>query len=238
MVEGARLLARLLDTDWVIRSVLLVDRKAPGLSEVITGLEARGVPVLLAGQAIIDTITGFHVHRGVLALVERPAEIAAGSLLNRSRVAVVVEGVNDHENLGAIFRNTAGLGGDSIFLDPTCCDPLYRRSVRVSVGHVLRVPYARLSPWPESLDSIRAAGLTLVGLSPGGSVPLSDVAPTERLALMVGAEGPGLSAGSLAHADLVVRIPMAPGVDSLNVATSVAVALYHLGGSVADGRVG
>jgi tRNA G18 (ribose-2'-O)-methylase SpoU len=150
---------------------------------------------------------------------------------------VVVEGVNDHENLGAIFRNSAVLAAGAVLLDPSCCDPLYRRCVRVSLGHVMRVPFARLSPWPQSLELLSDAGFTLVALDPQASQTLDTLAGTvmkteqrspSRFAILVGAEGPGLSARALMNADVAVRIPMAGPADCLNVATSAAVALYTL----------
>ena len=149
-------------------------------------------------------------------------------MIDFGRRVLVLEGINDHENLGALFRNAAGLGVDAVLLGPRCADPLYRRSVRVSMGHVLRVPFVRLPSWPELRSAL--AGFTVLALAPHPpSVPLSTVdASTPRLALLLGAEGPGLTAEALAAADTSVRIPMAAGVDSLNVATAAAIALYHL----------
>jgi tRNA G18 (ribose-2'-O)-methylase SpoU len=152
--------------------------------------------------------------------------LAAGA-----QVLAVAEGVNDHENLGSLFRNAAALGVDGVLLGPRCADPLYRRSVRVSMGHVLRVPFADLpGPWPASLDLLRAAGLRVAALTPAADAqPLATARIAgQRVAVLLGAEGPGLSAEALAAADLSVRIPMAPGVDSLNVATAAAVAFHAL----------
>ena len=167
-------------------------------------------------------------------------------------MVAVLEGLNDHENIGALFRNAAAFGVGAVLLDPTSADPLYRRAVRVSVGHVLHVPFARLAPWPGALDQVRASGFTVVGLSPeqagtAGSdpqhIPLQQLslALTERagstggstpVALLLGAEGPGLSAEALQCSDLVVSIPMADGVDSLNVATAAAIAFAALSGAL------
>ncbi len=144
----------------------------------------------------------------------------------------MLEDINSHTNLGAIFRSAAGLGMDAVLLSPSCTDPLYRRSVRVSMGGVFEVPYARLAPWPDALQAVRAAGFVLVALTPEPSaVELSavDAATMPRAALILGAEGPGLSRQVLGAADLAVRIPMARGVDSLNVAAAAAVACYALG---------
>ncbi len=142
----------------------------------------------------------------------------------------VLESLNDFENLGALFRNAAAFGVDAVLLDPQCADPLYRRSVRVSMGHVLRVPFAVLpGPWPSSLSVLRAAGFELLALTPDPSAErLRDVVTPQRWAVLLGAEGPGLAAPTLAAADRRVRIPMADGVDSLNVATAAAVAFAHL----------
>ena len=171
----------------------------------------------------------------MLAVADRapPPDLAA--LLRRRRLLAVLEGVNDHENLGALFRNAAALGVDGVLLGPRCADPLYRRSVRVSMGHVLRVPFAALpGPWPAVAGRLRAAGLRVAALTPApDAVPLAAAGlGSERVALLLGAEGPGLSAEALAAADVRVRIPMAPGVDSLNVATAAAVAFHAAGRSV------
>jgi tRNA G18 (ribose-2'-O)-methylase SpoU len=142
----------------------------------------------------------------------------------------VLEDVNDHENLGAVFRNAAGLGVDAVLLSPGCCDPFYRRSVRVSMGHVLSVPWTRLEPWPEALEEVRRAGFTLLGLTPDPAAePLPAHRPGHRLAVLLGAEGPGLSPAVLAAADRCFRIPLTAGVDSLNLASAAAIAFYALG---------
>jgi tRNA G18 (ribose-2'-O)-methylase SpoU len=178
---------------------------------------------------------GFHLNRGVLAVADGAAPPDPLALAASARLLAVAEGINDHENLGSLFRNAAALGVDGVLLGPRCADPLYRRSVRVSMGHVLRVPFAALpGEWPGSLDALRAAGLTVVALTPApDAVPLAaaGLAGT-RTALLLGAEGPGLSAAALGAADLRVRIPMATGVDSLNVATAAAVAFHEVTRSV------
>jgi tRNA G18 (ribose-2'-O)-methylase SpoU len=197
----------------------------------------EGVPVYVAPMAVLQAVSGFHLHRGALASVARPSFPSMASLCSAASLVVLTEGVNDHENLGALFRNCAAFGVDAVLLDPTSCDPLYRRSVRVSMGHVLRVPFAPLAcSAVEGVGLLRSMGFEVLGLTP--SPAASDVrsvppAPGgggsgRRRALVVGAEGPGLSAGVLAACDRLVRIPMAPGVDSLNVATAAAVALYEL----------
>lgn len=205
-----------------------------------------GAAVYYAGQEVFDRIAGFHAHRGALALARRPEPRSVHSVVEGARLVVIVEGVNDHENLGALFRNAAAFGAGAVVLDPSTADPLYRRSVRVSLGHVLRVPFARAPTWPAGLEPLRQAGLRLVALTPGAQLSLDqmlaldgpgtgDVGVAEPRvagwALMVGSEGEGLSRAALEAADVAVRIPMAPGVDSLNVATAAAVALSRLAAS-------
>jgi tRNA G18 (ribose-2'-O)-methylase SpoU len=142
----------------------------------------------------------------------------------------VLEGLNNTTNLGAVFRNAAGLGMDGVLLDPRCCDPLYRRAVRVSMGEVFAVPYARLDSWPGGLDQLKAAGFAVMALTPGGDLDLDQLQPDPqaRIALLLGEEGPGLSAEALDRADLRVRIPMSGGVDSLNVGAAAAVGFWAL----------
>ena len=212
-------------------SLLLRPERVESMADVVAAAERRDAPVYVAGPAIYDRIAGFPVHRGVLALAERQPALDPMSLLVGAATVVVVEGVNDHENLGAIFRNASALGAGAVLLDPSCCDPLYRRSVRVSVGHVLRVPFARLTPWPAALADLAAAGFDVVAMDPAAPDIIGSVQPGRRVAVLVGAEGSGLSAGAAAAATRRVRIPMAAGVDSLNVATAVAIALHRLASS-------
>ena len=177
-------------------------------------------------------VTGFDVHRGLLGIAGRLPAVTPRDLLAQiaSPLLTVIEGVNDQENLGAIFRNAAAFGVGAVLLDPTCSDPLYRRSVRVSLGHVLRVPFSRLEPWPASLQLVNEAGFELLGLTPAPGAERIEVVSCQlhgsRVALVVGAEGRGLSSGVLAGCRRV-RVPMAPGVDSLNVAAATAVALHR-----------
>ena len=168
---------------------------------------------------------GYAFHRGAVASVERPVQPDLAQLLAGARRVAVCEGITDHENLGSIFRNAAAFGLDAVLLDPTTCDPLYRRSIRVSMGHALRLPWARVEPWPDGLDRLREAGLTCAALTPGpGSIRLEEIDRSQPIAFMLGTEGPGLTPAALARADIRVRIPMAPGVDSLNVAATSALA--------------
>jgi tRNA G18 (ribose-2'-O)-methylase SpoU len=226
VVEGVTTLRQALDAGITLRSALVLPTR-------VGEVDGLGVPFHVADRATFEVITGFDVHRGVLALAERPPEPDLEHLLATARRVLVVEGVADSANVGSLFRNAAALGADAVLLDPTCCDPLLRRSVRVSIGTVLAVPFARVHDWP---DGIRGRGLTVLALTPGGEVDVRDVEPPDRLALLVGTEGDGLSAAALAAADARVRITMAHGVDSVNVATAAAIALHSLSrSSVHDG---
>jgi tRNA G18 (ribose-2'-O)-methylase SpoU len=225
IAEGELVLGRALRAGYRPRSVLL---DAKRLDQVELPPDA---PVYTADQALLERLTGFHVHRGVLASFHRKPLEAAQTLIKAARRLVVLEDLVNHTNLGAIFRGAAALGMDGVLLSPSCADPLYRRSVRVSMGEVFAIPYARLEPWPAALDTVRQAGFSVLALTPGeGAVPIQDVpAPLrERPALLLGAEGPGLSAAALAAADARVVIPMERGVDSLNVAAAAAVAFWEL----------
>jgi tRNA G18 (ribose-2'-O)-methylase SpoU len=232
IAEGVVVVRRLIDSPYPVRSLLGVPRR---LAELADDLAELDVPAYATDADTMATAVGFHLNRGVLAVADRPAPPDPASLAATARLIAVAEGVGDHENLGALFRNAAALGVDGVLLGPRCADPLYRRSVRVSMGHVLRVPFAALpGAWPRSLDLLRDAGLTVVALTPApDAVPLATAGLAGvRTALLVGAEGPGLTPEALAAADLRVRIPMAAGVDSLNVATAAAVAFHEMTRSV------
>ena len=231
VAEGALVIERALRAGYPLRSVLLAERWLADLRPVIDGVEGDA-PVYVAAPAVLEEVTGFHVHRGALATFARRPLPPAGELLARALRVVVCEDVNNPTNLGAIARSAAGLGMDALLLDERSCDPLYRRAIRVSMGEVLAFPHARLAPWPAALAEVRAAGFRILALTPDpDAVPLGAVAPApgERVALLLGAEGSGLSAGALAEADDAVRIPMVAGVDSLNVAAAAAVACYVVG---------
>ena len=231
MAEGLRTIEGLLDQGWPLRSLLLSERRAARAPLLVTRAEATGAQVLVAPQDVLDRVAGYAVHRGALALAPRPAERDPLQTVADVRVVLVVEGVNDFENLGALFRNAAAFGVGAVLLDPTTADPLYRRCVRVSLGHVMRVPFARLSDWPAGLSEISRAGFSIVGLTPASERSVDELARAapERVAVMVGSEGSGLTPAALAACDERVRIPMAVGVDSLNVATAAAIALHLLG---------
>lgn len=225
IAEGELVLRRALKAGYTPRSYLLDVARVPALADL------PGAPVYAAEAQVLRQTTGFHVHRGVLGSFHRRALPAAADVLAAARQVLVCEDVNNHTNLGAIFRSAAGLGMDGVLLSPSCADPLYRRSVRVSMGEVFAVPYATLAPWPDALAAVRAAGFTVLALTPAaGAVPIHRLDPAARTrpALLLGAEGPGLSGPALAAADLQVTIPMRSGVDSLNVAAAAAVACWEL----------
>lgn len=253
VVEGRVAVRQLLDTQLAIRSLLVDDHQVCLAGDLVDAVRARRTPVYVVPRTRMSELVGFRMHRGVVAVAARPPDIdpvrlladatgRPGSLGGLTLLAVL-EGLNDPENIGALFRNAAAFGVAGVLLDPTCADPLYRRSVRVSSGHSLHLPFARLNPWPEGLDRVRASGFVVCALAPHpkGRTPVDLRGLRTRLdgrvpapvgvALLVGAEGAGLSGAALAAADEIVTIPMAPGVDSLNVATAAAVAFERLSAS-------
>lgn len=226
IAEGALVIRQLLRSPYRLRSLLLTPKRLAMLDPDLAGVD---VTVYVGEQHVVNAVTGFHLHRGAVASAHREVLPAVGNLAAPSDLLVVTEGVNDHENLGALFRNAAAFGVDGVLLDPTSADPLYRRSVRVSMGQVLRVPFTRASPWPQTLLQLQGLGFEVLALTPlTDAEDLRSVARRPRQALLVGAEGPGLTEAALAAADRLVRIPMASEVDSLNVAAATAVALHHL----------
>jgi tRNA G18 (ribose-2'-O)-methylase SpoU len=225
LAEGEKVVRRAVESGHRPRSFLMAPRWLDGLADVLAASDA---PCYVVSEALAEEVTGFHVHRGALALLERRPLPSLDEVLATARSVLVLEEIVDHTNVGAIFRSGAALGFDAVLLAPRCADPLYRRSVRVSMGHVLRVPFVHVPTWAGLRTAL--AGFTVLALAPHPpSVPLSTVDPsTARVALLLGAEGPGLTEEALAVADGRVRIPMAAGVDSLNVATAAAIAIHHL----------
>jgi tRNA G18 (ribose-2'-O)-methylase SpoU len=225
VVEGVLAIRALLASTYDVRSLLVTEARAADLAGALDGCEA---PVYVAGRDVLASVAGFDIHRGAIAAADRRTLPDPGALLRDARRAVVVEDVNDHENLGALVRNAAAFGIDAVLLSPRCADPLYRRAVRVSIGHVLHVPHSRFTEWPGGLEVVARAGFERWALTPSGDVALATLPVPDRVALVVGAEGPGLTAAALARSDRRVRIEMAPGVDSLNVATATAIACWHV----------
>jgi tRNA G18 (ribose-2'-O)-methylase SpoU len=227
--EGELVIRRALRAGYRLRSVLLDSRRIDLSGDLLS--VAAGAPVYVAGDAVLQATTGFHVHRGVLASFHRRPLPDASTVLAAAKRVAIIEDVNNHTNLGAIFRGAAALGMDAVLLSPSCPDPLYRRSVRVSMGEVFAVPYATLQPWPDALDLVRTAGFSVLALTPApDALPIQrlDAAQRARAALLLGAEGAGLSAPAIAASDARVVIPMRAGVDSLNVAAAAAVAFWEL----------
>jgi tRNA G18 (ribose-2'-O)-methylase SpoU len=215
------------------KSVLLGEPARAALGDVLARLDPE-IPVYTAPRDVLEAVAGFAIHRGCLAVAPRPPESGLAGLVERlpegdSRV-VVLEGLSNHDNVGGVFRNAMAFGADAVVLCPRCCDPLYRKAIRTSLGGSLCVPFARALRWPDELERLRARGYAIAALDPAGDVALGDPARPlpGRVALVVGTEGAGLSPAVRAMADWRVRIPMAPGVDSVNVATAAAIALHHL----------
>lgn len=223
--EGVLVVQRLLSSRYRPRALLGVQRRLDELTEDLAGVD---VPFVLTSAEVMAEVVGFHLNRGVLVSADRPTELGLAEVLEGARTVAVLEGVNDHENLGAMFRNAAGLGVDAVLFGDRCADPLYRRAVRVSMGHILRVPFARVPDWPRGLMALRARGFRLVSLTPDpAAVPLAGAMTGEKVAVLLGAEGPGLTEHAMRATDIRARIPMAPGTDSLNVATAAAMAFYE-----------
>jgi tRNA G18 (ribose-2'-O)-methylase SpoU len=228
IAESSKVIARALAAGHRPRSLLIQDQ---WLADVEPLLEAHDIPVYVGSAALLESLTGYNLHRGALAAMHRPALAPVEEIIAGARRIVVLEDIVDHTNVGAIFRAVAGLGADAVLVTPRCADPLYRRSVRVSMGTVLQIPWTRLPEWPEGATALSSAGFHLAAFALAeDAVSLDDFAadPPERVALLFGAEGDGLSGNALRGADTVVTIPMLHGVDSLNVAAASAVALWAL----------
>lgn len=228
IAEGDLVVERAVRAGHRLRAVLVDATRTQPLPDAI-GPE---VPILAAGPAVVQRITGMPMHRGLIASLHRGPESGAREVIAGATRLVVLEGVNNPTNLGVIVRSAVGLGADGLLLDPTCCDPLYRRASRVAMGEVFALPWARTASLPEGLNEVRAAGFSLMALTPDPEARSIDdlvFEHDERVALLLGAEGPGLTAATMSAADLRVRIPLAPGVDSLNVGAAAAIACYVLG---------
>jgi tRNA G18 (ribose-2'-O)-methylase SpoU len=254
VVEGRLAVERLLTSDYTVCSLLVDDHQLTSAGELVAMTRGGGAPVFVGSRAMVADTVGFALHRGVVAVANRPPPSSAAQLLETAArtsgprgsppLVALLEGLNDHENIGALFRNAAAFGLAAVLLDPTCADPLYRRSIRVSVGHILHMPFARLHPWPTAIHHVRSAGFLVAALAPrrsaGGGVPAISLAALRAtmsgpghpvgVAFLLGAEGPGLTSEALDASDVVVPIPIEPRVDSLNVATAAAIAFHALTG--------
>ncbi len=229
IAEGEKVIRRAIEAGHRPRSFLLAERWLAGLSDLLDA--ASDVPVFVVSEALAEEVTGFHVHRGALASLHRAEPTPMADLLGLRRL-VVAEDIVDHTNVGAIIRNAAGLGWDGVLLAPRAADPLYRRSIKVSMGTVFSLPWARVDDWATAIPTLQQAGFTVAALAlTPDAVALDDLVADspEKLAIVVGTEGDGLSRRWVAQADVVVQIPMHAGVDSLNVAAATAVACWALG---------
>ena len=230
VAEGRWVVERLLARPrYQARSLLVTPTALAALQRAVDASALDRVPVYVVEQRFMDRVVGFHIHRGCLALAERPT----GTILHEADVTtatrvVVLEGVNNPDNIGGLFRSAAAFGVDLVVLGPGCGDPLYRKAIRTSMAATLDVTYVGSGQWPDALDTIRAAGVRVVALTPAAdATPLASFAPHERIALLLGTEGTGLTAGALARADVRMRIRMTARVDSLNVTVAAAIAMHH-----------
>ena len=226
IAESAKVIARAVAAGHRPRSILVQQKWIDDVRDL-----AGDAPVYVVPAEVAEQLTGYQVHRGALAAMHRPVAPPVADIIAGARLVVVLEDIVDHTNVGAAFRNAAALGADAVLVSPRCADPLYRRSVRVSMGTVFQVPWTRLPEWPEARGILHESGFHLAALAlTDDAVSLEDFAAArpERVALLLGAEGDGLSRRALEAADTVVTIPMAGGVDSLNVAAASAVALWAL----------
>ena len=228
IAESALVIHQALLAGYQPRSLLLASDRVDEFTDLIDAAPPQ-TPIYLADYDVLQSVTGYPVHRGALASMHRPEPRDWLETIDHATRIVILEDIVDHTNLGAIFRSVAALGWDGVLLSPRCTDPLYRRSVRVSMGAVFHVPWARLDPWPGGLTELRNHGWRLLALTPNtDATSLEDIDREGPLALMLGSEGPGLTHRGLAQSDELVQIPMANSVDSLNVSAAAAIALWAL----------
>ncbi len=232
IAEGVLVVRRMLASRFAPHAMLGTDRRLAELADDLSAVApCLDLTCYRATAEVMADVVGFHLNRGVLAAARRPVELSVSEVLERARTIAVLEGVNDHENLGSIFRNAAGLGVDGVIFGAGCADPLYRRSVRVSMGHALLVPFARAARWPSDLELLRDDDFRLLAMTPSPRAASLAEAMTklagDKVAVLVGAEGPGLTETVMRASDARVRVPMSRGTDSLNVATAAALAFYE-----------
>jgi tRNA G18 (ribose-2'-O)-methylase SpoU len=231
VAEGRLVVRRLLaDTVLSTQSVMVTEAAMESLADVL--LTRDGLPVYIVPQSVMNEIVGLNIHRGCLAIGERPPRRSLVDLTTNTRRLVAMERVGNADNVGSIVRNAMALGADGILIGPSCTDPFYRKAIRTSMAAALTMPFADAQPWPAVLRDLHAEGWTVIALTPSpAALPLADVADIvrgQRTVIVAGHEGEGLSSDSLAASSYQARIPMASGVDSVNVATAVAIALYEL----------
>lgn len=237
IAEGPLVVARLMESRFPMRCLVGFPHK---LEAFFAEYGEPECPVYEVSRETLAEVAGFDMHRGLVAAADRAPEPEVGEILEQARTIAVLEGVGDHENIGAIFRHAAGMNVDAVLLGSGAADPLYRRSVRVSMGHVLRVPFAHLeggfTTWQRSLQALADASFTLISLTPNPqAVHLAEAMHgQDKVAMLVGAEGPGLTEHAMKATDIRARIPMSPGTDSLNVATAAAISFYERQRSLSD----
>ncbi|WP_313815345.1 RNA methyltransferase [Citricoccus sp.] len=227
LAESSLVVRRALDAGHRPHAFFLAHRYLDSMADVFAA--HPDVPVYTGTDALLASVTGFHLHRGALAAMERPVPRPVDELLTGARRIAVLENVSDHTNVGAILRSAAAIGIDAVLVTPLCADPFYRRSIRVSMGAVFRVPWTRIDDWPVGIEVLKDAGFTVAGMTLGhGAITLDDLVAEEheRLALVFGHEGAGLAAETEQWLDRRVTIPMMNEVDSLNVAAAAAIAFY------------
>jgi len=227
VAEGRLVVRRLIDLQhWAIESILLTQAAADSLVDVLPKTTA---PVYLADQAVMNGIAGFNIHRGCLAIVRRPQPTSLDRITTGPLARVLVlEGVNNPDNVGGLFRSAAAFGIELVVLGPNSGDPLYRKAVRTSMGATLSLPFAEAPQWPGAIADLRADGFTVIALTPAlSAAPLEEIFPHAKLALLVGSEGTGLTEAAMRAATLRIRIPTTADVDSLNVTTAASIAMYH-----------
>lgn len=228
LAESTKVIERALAAGHRPVSVITLEKWVEGLGILLAD---HDIPVFVGDDKELEKLTGFVLHRGAIAAMERPVLRSVADIVSNARRVVILENIIDHTNVGAIFRSVAGLGADAVLITPECADPLYRRSVRVSMGTVLQVPWTRITAWPAELQELKDAGFVVASLAlSDDAVTLDELADEnpEKLAVVFGTEGHGLTPATMAASDRVVRIPMSHGVDSLNVAAAAAVTLYAL----------
>lgn len=242
MAESTNVIMRAIEAGHRPRSFLTADKwladLEPWIEKATGSVDGGDVPVYVADEAVLEEMTGFHLHRGAMAAMNRPEMVPVRDLVEHARLIVMIEDVVDHTNVGAIFRSCAALGADAVLVSPSCADPLYRRSVRVSMGTVFQVPWTRISSWPQVLHDLAGDGWKVASLALRDSVSLPEfcqgLGPSDKVALVLGTEGDGLSHKAIASSTHVVRIPMSPIVDSLNVAAASAVAMYAVAEAISQ----
>jgi tRNA G18 (ribose-2'-O)-methylase SpoU len=229
VAEGRLVVQRLLESGHRVVSLLLNDAAYSSLRDRLDRIPE--VPIYVCSTDELASIVGFKLHRGCLALAARPADRAPADVVNGADLILALEGVTDADNVGSAFRNAAAFGAGAVLLNPACCDPLYRKAIRTSMGSVLQVPYARMSAWPAELSMLRAQGFTVVAMTlKRHAIDLQSVArrkSRQRMALVIGGEGSGLTPEAESLADVLVRIPISAAVDSLNLATAAGIALHY-----------